>query len=309
MSMQLARVKHGCSEKIHQHPLYPLKDFPFPLSRCEHCLWWCFCCPIPTGPSLSTQATPFFWGQGGLASWTGEVGLKVYPNSQEVLWESSEEEHYLSELIPLLIPLLALHPCQEEGTQTEGGLAFHPALKLLQDCNQARAQLECELVQETQELAQRYNNKWIKQARRHERWWAQMIEQTDATFQEAFSQASSADSIKLLPWCISMAVPLCYMSGTMATAMQQDEDISAASEPEGSLTPGPSSSPVHPTQNSTTSSTSLTRYPLCRHCPTGVPICWVPCNLHTEKVRLFFQQFTQQSSQQEDPCWLRRGWS
>ena len=35
-------------------------------------------------------------------------------------------------------------------------LGFHPALKLLQDTNQATAQLECELVQETQELDGRY---------------------------------------------------------------------------------------------------------------------------------------------------------
>ena len=51
----------------------------------------------------------------------------------------------------------------------EGGLGFHPALKLLQDSNQARVKLECELVQETQELAQRYKNKQIKQTRRHDR--------------------------------------------------------------------------------------------------------------------------------------------
>ena len=126
------------------------------------------------------------------------------------------------------------------------GLGFHPALKLLQDANQARAQLECELVQETQELAWKYNNKWIKQARKHKRQWAWMIEQTDASFQEVFSQVSSADSIKLLPWCISAAVPLSYRSGMVATATQQDEDISAASEPHGSLAPCPSSSPVHP---------------------------------------------------------------
>ena len=32
----------------------------------------------------------------------------------------------------------------------ERGLGFHPALKPLQDANQARAQVECELGQETQ---------------------------------------------------------------------------------------------------------------------------------------------------------------
>ena len=31
------------------------------------------------------------------------------------------------------------------------------------------------------------------------------------------------------------------------------------------------------TQNCTTSSTSLTRYPLHRYSPSGAPICWVPC--------------------------------
>ena len=43
-----------------------------------------------------------------------------------------------------------------------------------------------------------------------------------------------------------MTVPLCYMSRMMATVMQQDEDIPAASKAEGSLVPGLSSSPVHP---------------------------------------------------------------
>ena len=67
----------------------------------------------------------------------------------------------------IVSPFLAPHLHQEEGTQREGGLGFHPALKLLQDVNQARAQLECELVLETQESAQRYNIRWIKVARRH----------------------------------------------------------------------------------------------------------------------------------------------
>ena len=76
-----------------------------------------------------------------------------------------------------------------------------------------------------------------------------MVKQADATFQEVFSQGNSANSIKLLPWCISSTVLLCYMSGALATATQQDEDVPAtttASEPEGSLASGPSSSPTHP---------------------------------------------------------------
>ena len=79
---------------------------------------------------------------------------KVFPHFQDALWQSSEEMHCLSDPIWLLVSLSAPHHHQEEGTQMEGGLSFHPALKLLQDVNQARAQLEHELAQETQELAQ-----------------------------------------------------------------------------------------------------------------------------------------------------------
>ena len=98
-------------------------------------------------------------------------------------------------------------------------------------------------------LARRYADRWIKQTRKHERHQAQMDEQTDATFQEVFSQVSLANSIKLLPWCLSSTIPLCYMSGVLATTAQQDGDIpatTAASESEGSPAPGPWSSPAHP---------------------------------------------------------------
>ena len=54
-----------------------------------------------------------------------------------------------------------------------------------------------------------------------------MVEQIDATFQEVFSQASSANSINVLPWCLLFAVPLCYMSSMLDTTMQQDEDAPA----------------------------------------------------------------------------------
>ena len=45
---------------------------------------------------------------------------------------------------------------------------------------------------------------------------------------------SLADSMKLLPWCVSTAVPLHYVSRLMATVTQPDEDIPTASEPEES---------------------------------------------------------------------------
>ena len=118
--------------------------------------------------------------------------------------------------------------CHPAGTQTEGGLGYHPSLKCLWEANQARTQLEYELIQETQELAERCEH---KQARRHARWRALIIDQTDATLQEVLSQVSSTEAIKLLPWCISVVVPFCYISGAASTAVQQDESISIISGP------------------------------------------------------------------------------
>ena len=77
-----------------------------------------------------------------------------------------------------------------------------------------------------------------------------MTQEGNATFQEVFSMVSSTDSIKLLPWCVSSAVPFCYMSEALATAVQQGENVqstTAAPKPEGSLAPDPSSSPAYPT--------------------------------------------------------------
>ena len=70
----------------------------------------------------------------------------------------------------------------------EEGSGFHPAIKWLQGINQARVQLECELAQEAQGLARKYNNWQIRLVRKHERWQAQMAEEADATSQEVFSQ-------------------------------------------------------------------------------------------------------------------------
>ena len=56
-----------------------------------------------------------------------------------------------------------------------------------------------------------------------------MINQTDAAFQEVFFQVSLTEAVTLLPWCISVAVPFCYISRAIATAAQQDEDVSTIS--------------------------------------------------------------------------------
>ena len=54
-----------------------------------------------------------------------------------------------------------------------------------------------------------------------------MTKEVDTTFQVVFSQISSTDSVKLLPWCISSAVPLHYMNEVLATAAQQREGAPA----------------------------------------------------------------------------------
>ena len=55
--------------------------------------------------------------------------------------------------------------------------------------------------------------------------------QTDATFQEVLSQASSMEAVKLLPWCISAVVPFCYVSGAITIAAQQGKGIPTISGP------------------------------------------------------------------------------
>ena len=130
------------------------------------------------------------------------------------------------------------------------GSGFHLALKLLQDINQPRTQLECELAQETQELVWRYDDWQVKLVRRHKRQQAQMVKETDTTFQEVFSEVRLNDLMKLLHWCICPTVPLCYMKEALSTTMQQDEDIPATStvpETESSQVLGPSNSPAHQT--------------------------------------------------------------
>ena len=61
------------------------------------------------------------------------------------------------------------HSHEEEGSQTEKGSGFHPAFKKLQGISHARVQLECELAQKAWGLARKYNNQWIKLARKYER--------------------------------------------------------------------------------------------------------------------------------------------
>ena len=107
-----------------------------------------------------------------------------------------------------------------------------------------------------------------------------MIDQTDATFQEVFSQASSTKAVTLLPWCISAAVPFHYISRPVMIAAQQDEGIPTifehhltASEPEpcGSPVPGPSGGLTPPPGTPPLPVSSLPDIPL-----AGTPLVGCP---------------------------------
>ena len=67
-----------------------------------------------------------------------------------------------------------------------------------------------------------------------------MINQTAAALQEVLSQAGLTEAIKLLPWCVSAAVPLCYIREAATMAAQQDKGVSIAS---GSFPSVPESEP------------------------------------------------------------------
>ena len=58
-----------------------------------------------------------------------------------------------------------------------------------------------------------------------------MLNQTDATLQDVLSQMSSMETIRLLPWCVSVVVPPHYIGQAATMATQQDEGISTISGP------------------------------------------------------------------------------
>ena len=64
------------------------------------------------------------------------------------LWQSSEEEHHLSHLLPLSVPIISPHSNIDGRAQTKEALSFSLALRQLQEAIQAKAQLEWGLARE-----------------------------------------------------------------------------------------------------------------------------------------------------------------
>ena len=101
-----------------------------------------------------------------------------------------------------------------------------------------------------------------------------MAEEADATFQEVFSQTSSTKLVKLLPWCISSAIPLHYLNEALAMTVQQKEDIpvtTTAPELEGSQILAPSDSPAHQTGTPSLPVPFLLDIPVVGTTPFGCP--------------------------------------
>ena len=101
------------------------------------------------------------------------------------------------------------------------------------------------------------------------------------------------EAIKLLPLCISVVVPLCYISETATTATQQDEGISIVSEPchtapesepHGLLVAGPSGVPTPPLVMSPLPVSSLPDIPSGWYSLVTTFFCW-PIYSSTGKVR------------------------
>ena len=135
-----------------------------------------------------------------------------------------------------------------------------------------------------------------------------MIDQTDATFQEVFSQVGLMEAVKLLPCCISAAVPFQYISRTMTTTGQQGKDVSAivmpcptiskpvpAPESHCSPVPYPSSAPTPPGTSSLPLS-FLPSIPLVGSPLVGCPFSDFPAIPPTGQVTSLFQWFTWTSS-------------
>ena len=247
----LSGTKCSFSEEFHQLTLSPMGVLWLPLPRCDHSHWGHFICPIPTGLAMPTQATPILWHWGGpaMAGGRGRVkGVSLLPgNLVEKFWGRASPIQSNTTIHSLITP----HPHWKEGSQTEEGPGFHPALKQLQGISQAKVQLEWELAHEVGGLTRKYKDWQIRLARTLEKWWAHMAEEADATFQEVFSQTTPTDSVKLLLCCISSTNPPHYINKVLATAAWQREDVPVTittPELEGSQALAPTDSPVHKTR-------------------------------------------------------------
>ena len=112
--------------------------------------------------------------QGVLPHEVEDEELKVYPILQEAFWESSEEDHCLSDPVLLSVIPFPFFLLQEESSQTEEGPSISPVLEWLQNITQVKAQFKWELAHEWEELAMKYEDWQTRKATKHRDQWAMM---------------------------------------------------------------------------------------------------------------------------------------
>ena len=100
-----------------------------------------------------------------------------------------------------------------------------------------------------------------------------MVEELDATLCEVFYGISSANSVRLILWCISTTaspdvIPIHHLSEALATAMQHRADalvVTSAPGSEGSQALAPMSSPAHHSETPPLPSFPCQKFPILVH--------------------------------------------
>ena len=123
-------------------PYIPHGSFSFPYLDVTTLAVGMFAAQFPLAWLWLYRLLPFSSTQVVLPCERDDRELKVYPFLQEALWESSKEDHHLSDHILLLVPPSSFSPHHEESSQTKEDPSLSPTLTWLQHITQAKAQLK-----------------------------------------------------------------------------------------------------------------------------------------------------------------------
>ena len=135
----------------------------------------------------------------------GEWGWKCFPISKRLYGKDQKREHNLSNPILLSVPLSAPSSLSRRGHPGGGRIGLPPS-------PQASTRFQSIQISAGVWVGPRKHKYSLKDmmiggsklARRHDRWWALMVKQADATFQEVFSQANLAT---LSSYCLGASPP------------------------------------------------------------------------------------------------------
>ena len=178
----------------------------------------------------------------------GEIGLKVFPHFWKALWQRSEEEHCLSDLISLSVPCWPLIPIKKRAPRQMEDQAFTQPSSF--DKMSIKPELSWSVSWSRKYMSWLEDmtigkSSWPRDMRGGEHRWSN---RQMPFFKKLFpGQLGRPYHITALVYFLCSFLQ--YMSRLLATAAKQDENVPVttnASEPKGSPAPGPSSSPDHP---------------------------------------------------------------